>query len=149
MEKKERTIKQIFRQGAIDPDFIAGSIRKHSTKTGIGAHEIFLGQVRADVKDGDEVVGIDYSSYEQMALERMHAIREEAFEQFDITCMHVYHSLGMVKSGEICFFVFASSAHRVPAREAVAFLVDRIKSELPIFGKELLASGNHVWKENS
>ena len=154
MKGSERKVKNIFVEGAIAPEFIAESIRKHSTKLDIGAHEIFLGQVRADKKnsssDGEGSVGsIVYSAYEDMALARMHDIREEVFDRYPITCMHVYHSLGEVKAGELCFFVFASSEHRKVAREAVAELVDRIKEELPIFGKEVLESGEHTWKVNS
>ena len=37
-----------------------------------------------------------------MAEEKFHEIREEAFAKFDLTCMHIYHSMGKVKAGEIC-----------------------------------------------
>ena len=52
MEHKQ---KNIFTQGAIAPAFIADSIAKHSSKTNIGGHSIFLGQVRADVIDDKKV----------------------------------------------------------------------------------------------
>jgi len=61
---KERTPKNIFVQGAINSAFIADSIQKHSTKTDIGGHSIFLGQVRADEIEGKKVVAIDYTAYE-------------------------------------------------------------------------------------
>ena len=38
----ERKPKNIFVQGAIQATFIAESIQKHSTKTSIGGHSIFL-----------------------------------------------------------------------------------------------------------
>ncbi len=142
-------MKNIFRQGAISAEFIGESIAKHQSKTNIGAHEIFLGQVRADDIDGKIVSSIEYSAYEDMANEKAHEIRENAFEKYDLTCMHIYHSLGNVNTGEICFFVFASSGHRKNAREAVAFLVDSIKEELPIFGKEIFADSDHQWKVNT
>ena len=41
----ERKPKNIFVQGSINPAFIAESIQKHSSKTDIGGHSIFLGQV--------------------------------------------------------------------------------------------------------
>ena len=44
-EKKKH---KVFVEGSISPQFIADSIAKHSTKTSIGAHDIFLGQVRND-----------------------------------------------------------------------------------------------------
>ena len=45
---KEKKPKNVFVEGAITSEFIASSIAKHQTKTTIGAHNIFLGQVRAD-----------------------------------------------------------------------------------------------------
>lgn len=160
---QERThkVRDIFVEGPIDPSFIGTSIAKHATRTDIGAHEIFLGQVRSDVaagisaipgqarNDNATVTAIDYTAYRDMALERMTAIREEAFAKWpSMTCLHVHHSLGVIKAGELCFMVFASAPHRQDAREAVAFVVDRIKAELPIFGKEIVDDGGHVWKVN-
>ena len=145
MEKKP---KNIFVQGPIAAAFIANSIQAHSTKTAIGAHSIFLGQVRNDVIDGKTVASIDYTTYEEMALEQMHVIREAMFEKYPITCMHVYHSLGMVKAGEISLFVFTSSGHRKPAMKACEEVVERIKKELPVWGKEVFEDTSYQWKEN-
>src|SRR5687768_3547637 len=99
------TPKNIFVQGPIAPAFVADSIQKHNTKTEIGAHSIFLGQVRNDEIDGKKVAAIDYNTYEEMALQQMHNIREGMFDKYQLTCMHVYHSLGTVKAGEISLFV--------------------------------------------
>ena len=141
-------MKSIFIEGPISADFIASSIAKHQSKKNIGAHEIFLGQVRADEVDGQVVRAIEFTCYREMAESKAHEIREEAFARYDLTCMHIYHSLGEIKSGEICYFVFASSVHRNEARTAVAFLVDKLKVELPIFGKELFEDQGHQWKSN-
>ncbi len=146
--------RDIFVEGAIPPSFIAGSIAKHATRTDIGAHELFLGQVRADEISGDgdpaRVIAIEYTAYHEMALERMTDIREEAFARWpSMTCLHVHHSLGTIKAGELCFMVFASAPHRAAAREAVAWVVDRIKAELPIFGKEIFEGGGYSWKSNA
>jgi molybdopterin synthase catalytic subunit len=150
----ERKPKNIFVQGAIAPSFIADSIAKHSSKTSIGGHSIFLGQVRKDVIDEKTVDAIEYTTYEELALEKMHIIREETFAKYELTCMHVYHSLGRVAAGEICLFVFTSSAHRRPAIDACNEVVERIKTELPVWGKELFPAGpngddeSHQWKIN-
>ena len=145
---KERKPKNIFVQGAIAATFIADSIQKHSSKTDIGGHSIFLGQVRADKIDGKEVTSIEYTAYEGMALEKMHVIREDIFSKYDLTCMHVYHSLGIVKAGEISLFVFTSSVHRKTAISACEETVERLKAELPVWGKELLSDQTYQWKEN-
>ena len=144
----ERKPKNIFVQGAIAASFIADSIRKHSTKTDIGAHSIFLGQVRNDVIDGKTVAAIDYTTYEEMALEKMHEIREAIFEKYPLTCMHVHHSVGTVTAGGISLFVFTSSAHRKAAIDACEEVVERIKKELPVWGKEVFEDDSFQWKEN-
>jgi len=145
MEKKP---KNIFKEGAISPAFIADSIAHHQVKTDIGGHSIFLGQVRADVIDGKTVAAIEYTAQTEMALEKMHEIREETFTKFDLTCMHVYHSLGKVNAGEICVFVFTSSAHRKMAIEACNYVIERLKAELHIWGKEIFEDDTHQWKVN-
>lgn len=142
------SIKNIFVKGAIAPNLISDSIAKHASKTNIGGHSIFLGQVRADEIEGKKVEAIEYTSHIELALEKMHEIREAIFAKYPLTCMHIYHSLGLVKAGEICLFVFTSSAHRKPAIEACNQCVESIKAELPIWGKEIFEGEGYQWKEN-
>lgn len=146
---KERKPKKVFVQGPISPEKIATSIANHQSKTNIGAHSIFLGQVRADTIDEKVVTAIDYSAYEEMAEKVLFEIREDAFDKFDLTCMHIYHSLGLVKTGEICLFVFTSSKHRKEAIDACSYLVEQIKIKVPIFGKEVFEDESHQWKVNN
>jgi molybdopterin synthase catalytic subunit len=144
----EKFPKNIFTNGPIPASFIAESIQNHSTKQGIGGHSIFLGQVRADLIGEQRVVAIDYTAYEEMCLEKMQVIREAIFAKYPITCMHVHHSLGQVAVGRICLFVFTSAAHRKEAIEACTETVERIKAELPIWGREILEDESHQWKIN-
>jgi len=144
----EKKIRNIFIAGPVTADFIGKSIQNHSSKKDIGGHSIFLGQVRADKIDGKEVAAIEYTCYEEMANEKMHEIREAIFAKYDLTCMHVYHSLGKVATGEISLFVFTSSKHRKAAINACEELVENIKSSLPIWGKELFTNETYQWKEN-
>lgn len=141
-------LKNIFKEGAIPTSFIAESIAKHATKTDIGGHTIFLGQVRADQIGENTVAAIEYTSHVTMALEKMHEIREAIFAKYPLTCMHIQHSIGVVKAGEICLFVFTSSSHRMAAIDACAECVERIKADLPIWGKEIFEKEGYQWKEN-
>lgn len=145
----EKKIKNIFINGPISGDFIAKSIANHSSKTDIGGHSIFLGQIRQDQIDGKSVSAIEYTAFEELALTKMHEIREEIFDKYPLSCLHIHHSLGKINIGEICLFVFTSSKHRKPAIDACNELVERIKTELPIWGKEIFADDTHQWKENS
>ena len=146
---KDHKAKNVFKEGAISSDFIAASIAKHQTKTSIGAHNIFLGQVRADIIDGRAVQAIEYTAYKEMANEKFHEIRESAFKKFDLTCMHIYHSLGRVNVGEVGLFVFVSSKRRKEVFPAIEFIVEQIKKEVPVFGKELFEDETHQWKVNN
>lgn len=140
--------KQMFVEGPISSQFIAESISKHSSKKNIGAHQLFLGQVRQDEVNTGQVMAIEYTCYKEMAEPILEAIREDCFAKFSLTCLHIYHSLGLVNSGEICLFVFTSSSHRQAATEACSYLVERIKKEVPIWGKEILSNNSSAWKIN-
>lgn len=146
MDKKK---KKVFVEGPIAPSFIADAIAKHQSKTTIGAHDIFLGQVRADEIDGKTVTAIEYTAYESMAEQKFDEIREATFSKFNLTCMHIYHSLGTVGVGELCLFVFVSSPHRKVVFEALEFVVEAIKKEVPVFGKEVFADDSYQWKVNT
>ena len=141
-------MKNFFLNGPISPDFISNSIYKHQIKHNIGAHNIFLGQVRKDTIKSNVVSAIEYSAYEEMANKKITEIRESTFEKFDLTCLHIYHSLGVVEVGQIGFFVFVSSSRRKNVYDATKFIVDMIKNTVPIFGKEIFENKEYNWKVN-
>ena len=141
-------IKNIFIEGPITGSFIGEKIASHQSKTAIGGHSIFLGQVRADSIQGKTVAAIEYSTYSEMALSSMQSLREAIIEKYVLTCMHVYHSLGKIKVGEICFFVFTSAPHRKAAIDACAETVERFKAEMPVWGKEIFEDDSYQWKVN-
>ena len=145
---KNKNMKNVFIKGAISSGFIQNSIAKHQSKTDIGAHNIFLGQVRADMIDDKKVAAIEYTCYQEMANKKFHEIREATFEQFNLTCMHIYHSIGVVDTGDICLFVFVSSPRRKEVFRALEYVVEEIKSKAPVFGKEIFEDKSHQWKVN-
>ena len=151
---KNHKPKNAFIKGAITTEFIANSIAKHQVKTSIGAHNIFLGQVRADEINTKKVAAIDYTAHEDMANLKFqehngNTISNSTFLRFDLSCMHIYHSIGNVNAGEICLFVFVSSKRRKEVFPAIEFIVEEIKAKVPIFGKEIFNDQSHQWKVNS
>jgi molybdopterin synthase catalytic subunit len=140
--------KDIFIPGFISPTFIGDCIARAQSEINTGAHDIFLGQVRADKIEGKTVAAIEYTAYEEMAIQAFEEIWTSAYAKFDLTELQIYHSLGMVKAGEIGLFVFASSAHRNAAMEALRFTVEEIKAKVPVFGKEIFDDDSHQWKTN-
>ncbi|NNK11697.1 MAG: molybdenum cofactor biosynthesis protein MoaE, partial [Flavobacteriaceae bacterium] len=78
-----------------------------------------------------------------------HEIREATFAKYELSCMHIYHSLGRVETGEICLFVFVSAPHRKVVFDALHYLVEEIKAEVPVFGKEVFDDESYQWKVNN
>lgn len=142
-------MKKVFIKGAIRPAFVGDAILKHRSKRGIGAHSIFLGQVRNDKINEQEVAAIEYTAYQEMAEEKFQEIREKTFTNFPLECIHIYHSLGRVEAGEISLFVFVSSMHRKDAIKACGEIVERIKKEVPVWGKEIFMNNEYQWKKNN
>jgi molybdopterin synthase catalytic subunit len=145
----EKIVNHLFIEGPISSEFISGLIHLHNHHTHIGAHSIFLGQVRSDEANGSRVTAIEYTAHTEMALEKFNEIQESLFEKYQLTGLNIFHSTGRVKAGEICFFVLAVSGHRAEAIAACSEAVERIKSELPVWGKLILENASVQWKENN
>ena len=103
--EKVRSPKNIFVQGPILPEKIAQSIANHATKTDIGGHSIFLGQIRADEKPAGKVIAIEYTCYEEMALEKAFEIREAVFAKYPLTRFFGYSVEGECL---ICQWIYCS-----------------------------------------
>ncbi len=134
MERKKP--KKVFTDGPILPEKIANSISSHQSKTDISEHSIFLEQVQKKIIGGRELFAVDYSVDEGAVEGILYDIRESAFAKFNLSCLHMYHSLGEVKVGEINFFVFTSSATEKEAAEACSYLVGEFRSRVKIVANE-------------
>lgn len=137
-----------FYNGAIPASLISTSIEQCHAVSSIGAYSIFLGQVRADKIDDQLVSSIYYTAYEDMALEKLEEIKTSLLKIYPLIEIAVYHSLGAVQVGEVCLFVMTTAAHRRAAMDACNELVERIKAELPIWGKEYFNKEEYQWKTN-
>ncbi len=138
----------IFIQGAIPVEKLTRMMEHHRNKTGIGAHDMFIGQVRADVKNNVPVRFIEYTAYEEMALKVYQQLHEAVCSKYQLTCLHTLHSLGIVHAGEWSLVVFASAPHRKDCFDACREMVERIKTELPVWGKEVFENEMSSWKIN-
>lgn len=141
-------MKDFFVTGPIPTELIKNDINKHSAKTHIGAHSIFLGQVRADTIDNKTVKGIEYSAPKELANIKFAELKEVCIQKFQLSCLHIYHSVGFVPVGSISLFVLSSSPHRKEALDSIEWIVEQIKKEVPVFGKEIFEDGGYAWKEN-
>lgn len=136
-----------FVSGPISPELITGVISEHQLNTETGAHSLFLGQVRADQKDKSKVTNITYSCYEEMAEKEFEKIKLDAMKLYKLQNIYILHSLGEVRTGEVSMLVMVTSAHRENCLEALKFIVNEIKTKVPVWKKEIYEDGSFRWVE--
>ncbi len=137
-----------FCEQAIGADQIARILEKNSKYTQAGAQDLFLGQIRADIIDNKEVAAIEFSAYKEMAEQALQKIVEEKIREYQLYELTILHSLGQVHVGEVCMVVNVCAGHRNEAFVACREIVEAIKFEVPIFGKEIFTDNSHTWKVN-
>lgn len=122
---------------------IAGLTSEVSTK-GAGAIASFLGTVRSE-NDGRAVTGIDYSAYEAMAEKEMNRIASEAGGKFSTDSIVVEHRLGFLAVGEASIAIVVSHERRSPALDAVRYIIEQLKTRVPIWKCEHYVDGSRDW----
>lgn len=110
-----------------------------------GAALVFEGIVRNQTR-GRKTLYLDYEAYEQMALQQMQALANEALANFQIRDVAIVHRLGRLQVGETSVLIAVASAHRAAAFDACRWLIDTLKRKVPIWKKEYFEDGA-VWAD--
>ena len=133
--------------GPVSQELITQLLDKISRKKDSGGHTVFLGQVRADEINGKTVKAIEYSAYAEMVNIEAENIKKAIFSEFsDVKSVDIIHSTGIVRAGEISLLVLVSAGHRLQAMQACSKAVELIKSNLPVWKKEIFNDDSHLWK---
>ncbi|MGA2873287.1 MAG: molybdenum cofactor biosynthesis protein MoaE [Candidatus Dormibacteria bacterium] len=109
-----------------------GELTASIERRGIGAIATFVGLVR-DPDGGREVSHLSYEAYPEMARPQLAAIAEDACRRFGATQVVVRHRTGRVGSGETSVVVVVGAPHRGAALLACGFVMDELKSRVPIW----------------
>jgi len=96
---------------------------------------VFVGAVREFTKN-EEVVALEFETYETMALKEMGKIADAAMRKWSLNKVVMKHVVGEKGVEEPVVVVGASSAHRDACFEACRFLIDTLKETVPIWKKE-------------
>jgi len=108
-----------------------------------GGISVFIGNVRNHAH-GKAVVRLHFEGYEPMAIRQMEEIAAEAMEKWPIKKILMVHALGDKEICDPVVVVGAATAHRNDAFEASRYLIDELKSRVPIWKKEFFTD-NTVW----
>lgn len=110
----------------------------------VGAVVTFEGRVR-DHNEGRAVRGLAYEAYVQLAEAEGARIIEEARARFEIAQAMCVHRIGELALGELAVWVGVSAAHRDAAFAACRYVIDEVKSRVPIWKHERYAGGEAEW----
>jgi MoaE-MoaD fusion protein len=112
----------------------------------VGGTAIFLGTVRDHAPDLDGVVGLDYSTYPEMAEKVLADIAAEIERDHpDVTGIALLHTVGELDVMDHTILIVCAAAHRGPAFAACRDALERVKDRAPVWKRERTADGDHRW----
>ena len=114
-------------------------------RPGNGGICTFHGVVR-DNLDGRPVVKLAYEAFEPMALAKLREIVNEVRERWEATDVAVVHRVGELQVGEPSIVIAVGAPHRTEAFAACRYVIDTLKTTVPIWKKEYFEDGA-VWVE--
>jgi len=95
----------------------------------------FEGRVR-NHNEGSSVDSLEYEAYNSLALKEGGKIITEAKEKFNILDAFSVHRVGHLQIGDLAVWILVTAKHRNEAFDACRFIIDEIKTRLPIWKKE-------------
>ncbi|GAC1691925.1 MAG: hypothetical protein NVS9B9_14290 [Ktedonobacteraceae bacterium] len=115
------------------------------THASAGGIVIFEGVVRDNAR-GKQVRYLEYDAYIEMAEEQIRVIVAEAKQRWDIERVAVAHRFGRLEIGEASVIIVVATPHRAEAFEACRYIIDTLKTTVPIWKKEVATDGEE-WVE--
>lgn len=110
-----------------------------------GAVTTFVGRVRDHDPDASgAVVALEYTAHPD-AETTLHRIAVEAIGSSDAV-VAVSHRVGRLAVGDAAVVIAVASPHRAEAYEVSRTVIEAIKSELPVWKRQVEADGTTAWK---
>ncbi|MFC5338990.1 molybdenum cofactor biosynthesis protein MoaE [Leucobacter denitrificans] len=118
------------------------AVREAVNAPDCGAVTLFHGVIR-NHDGGEDVRALDYSSH-PLAEELLAKVVREETERTGVR-LAAWHRVGSLEIGDAALVAAAASAHRAEAFAAIETLVERIKTEVPIWKRQHYTSGSSDW----
>jgi len=132
-----------IQQEDFDTDIVVSGLCEG--RADIGAVVTFLGLVR-DLNSDGQLESLVLEHYPAMTEKALNAIVDEAMGRWDLLDVVLIHRVGELKPSERIVLVAAASAHRRDAFQACEFMMDYLKTQAPLWKKEVTSEGEH-WVE--
>ncbi len=111
----------------------------------VGGIVVFEGVVRDNAR-GKMVRYLEYDVYPEMAVQQIRAIVTEAQQLWGVERVVVAHRFGRLEIGEASVIIVVATPHRGEAFEACRYIIDTLKTTVPIWKKEVATDGEE-WVE--
>ena len=131
---------QITRE-SLDRDALVAAV----SHPGVGGIVVFEGVVRDNAR-GKQVRYLEYDVYPEMAIQQIRAIIAEAEKRWGVDRVAVSHRIGRLEIGEASVIIVVATPHRAEAFEACRYIIDTLKTTVPIWKKEVATNGEE-WVE--
>jgi molybdopterin synthase catalytic subunit len=109
--------------------------------TSVGGTVMFLGTVREYDSENLKLLQLSYEVYEPMAEEIFSDIESEAKQKWGIEEITVLHRIGTLNVGEVSVVIIVSSKHRKEAFDCCRYVIDNVKTRVPIWKMEITNRG--------
>jgi len=111
-----------------------------------GAVVIFEGTVRKeDHPDHGSLAHLFYEAYRDMAIAQMERVAGEARRRFSASRVAIVHRTGAVAIGEAAVVIAVACGHRAEAFDACRWIIDTLKTDVPIWKKNIWEEGEEQW----
>lgn len=127
-----------------DKPFDTATLRAELLDARVGAYASFEGWVRNHNAERN-VEGLRYEAYVAMAESEGGRVVDDALARFDILDARCVHRTGDLAIGELAVWVGVTAGHRDAAFAACRFIIDEVKSRVPIWKHERYAEGEAHW----
>ena len=117
-------------------DFHPGTMIEASIRPQMGGIVTFLGVVR-----DDGIEEIELEAYEEVALQELLAIRDDAMQKFSLLSVDIIHRTGALRIGDHILLIVVGAGHRQQAFMGCEYILERIKMTVPIWKKETTPGG--------
>jgi MoaE-MoaD fusion protein len=132
--------------GLASPPLAVDATIAEVTGPEVGGTAVFLGTVRDHAPDLDDVVGLDYSAYPEMAERVLGTIADELVADHPhVRGIALLHSVGELVVGDHTILIVCTAAHRGAAFDACRDALERVKDRVPVWKRERTAEGGTRW----
>ena len=121
-------------------ELLIKQVQKNPAIRKAGAIGTFTGIVR-EYTEGLQTQVLEFEKYEEMADASIERICTELKQKDGIMDVVIHHKTGRVEPGEDIVYIVVASSHRTQLFPVLSEAIERVKSEVPIWKKEITVDG--------